>query len=132
MNRNKIKLLICLGVIFTIVVGLVFSGNLVKHADMQNDTDMTEYDGIDTRYIEYLKSFEKDVKDSMTTNEKLQNLQEAEEVLERLQKRIDSEETNPEERFDARRTYRVISKRRDILRKYLNQEKNNLRKQNTP
>ena len=121
-----------MGVIFTIVVGLVFSGNLVKHTDMQNDTDMTEYDGIDTRYIEYLKSFEKDVKDSMTTNEKLQNLQEAEEVLERLQKRIDSEETNPEERFDARRTYRVISKRRDILRKYLNQEKNNLRKQNTP
>ena len=59
----------------------------------------------------------------MTTDQKLQFSQTAEEVLESLQKEIDSEETNAEERFQASRSYRLISKERDIVRKYLNQEK---------
>ena len=46
-------------------------------------------------------------------------IKECDVALERLQQTIDSEETNPEERFEARGAYKSISEQREQFQKRL-------------
>ena len=67
---------------------------------------------------EYLIELEKIV-EGMTEQQKQQFIIDGEEVLDKLQKEIDSDSIDPETRFDNRRSIRLIEKELEIVRKSL-------------
>ena len=67
---------------------------------------------------EYIKELENTAKE-MTREQKLQFIRDGKEVLEDLQKTIDSDETNPEERFYAIRSQRLVREEIEVMQKSL-------------
>ena len=64
----------------------------------------------------------------LSTDKIEQHINECNTALEKLKKIIESEKTNPEERFEARRAYNSILKKRTEMQKELNsRQKNTIR-----
>ncbi len=74
------------------------------------------YDSFDNRLKEEIRS--------MSEKELIRYIKDSDEVLAELQKTIDSDETNPEERFEARTAYREIKNTRDLMQTELNKRQN--------
>ncbi len=92
---------ICLCIAFTLI-------SMITYCSSENKRASTR-DPMDVYFQEYAESVEK------STPEQLQaHIKEANIALERLQKVIESDETNPEEQFEAIRTRNHILKERDI------------------
>lgn len=96
------------------------------HSGLTDDTEMTNtYSCSTMEENAYMHSNQTDDAEkanaySDLTMEQLENhLKECDIALERLKKIIESEESNPEERFDARRAYNSISRDRKKIREQL-------------
>lgn len=70
----------------------------------------------DYEYHQYLNQLEKTVEE-MTELQKQQFIIDGEEMLEKLQKEVESDSIDPETRFDNRRSISLIKKEMDIVRK---------------
>lgn len=113
-NTNKIKKLKRAGTIIAIAGGLALGATAFTRAT----DDTTE----PTENKEYIKQLE-NTADKMTREQKLQFIQNGKDVLDALQKKIDSEETNPEERFEAKRSQRLVQQEIEVMQKNLNKER---------
>ena len=60
---------------------------------------------------------------NMSYDEKRNYLKETDALITELQQRIDSDETDPEERFEARQSVAALEKERAALKKILSNEK---------
>lgn len=82
-------------------------------------------------YNEYSKTYEAQLRKeiaNMPDSEIEKFINECDTALERLQQTIDSDKSNPEERFEARRAYNSILKKRTEMQKELNsRQKNTIR-----
>jgi Na+/phosphate symporter len=61
--------------------------------------------------------------EEMTVEQMEKYLEQTDTVLARLQKVIDSKDTNPEERFEARRMYKSLNQQRQEMQKELDKAK---------
>ena len=113
-KTDKIKKLKRAGVAVAIAGGLALgAAAFTRTAD--DATDSTENK-------EYIKQLERTAGE-MTTEQKLQFIQDGKEVLDNLQKKIDSDQTNPEERFEARRSQRLIKQEIEVMQQNLNKNR---------
>ena len=109
-DTNKIKKLKRAGAMLALAGGLALGAG----AMMQNTDDPVAV----KENKEYLKKLERDA-NKMTAEQKLLFIQGAEETLDKLQKKIDSDKTNPEERFEARRSRNLIQEEIRVMQKSL-------------
>ena len=74
------------------------------------------------QYNKYLDSYDNQLKkeiSNMSETQILDAIKECDIALESLQKKIDADETNAEERFDARRAHKSITEQRELLQERL-------------
>lgn len=113
-KTEKIKKLKRAGTIIAIAGGLALGSveNLYAQDKVSDSTENKEY----------FKQLE-NTANKMTLEQKQQFIQAGEEMLQKLQKKINSNKTNPEERFQARRSKRQITEELKIMRKNLQKER---------
>jgi len=100
-NKTKLK-----------VATMVLAGGLAVTGCDQYKESVNTYD----------KQLNKEIS-AMTETQLQDDIQECDIALGRLQQTIDAEKTNPEERFEARRAYKSISQKRELLQKRLDKIK---------
>ncbi len=111
-KTDKIKNLKRAGTIIAIAGSLALGSVSISRTTKDDSTDPTE----NKEYIKHLEH----VADEMTHEQKLQFIHDGKEVLNNLQQKIDSDETNPEERFEALRSKRLVNKEIEVMQKKLN------------
>lgn len=114
-KTDKIRKLKHAGTIIAIAGGLALGGVAISRTAQDDTTDSTE----NKEYIKHLAR----VADEMTHEQKLQFIHDGKEVLNDLQQKIDADETNPEERFEALRSRRLINQEIEVMQKQLNNER---------
>ena len=80
-------------------------------------------------YKEYTKSYDAQLKKEISnmTDKEIENfINECDIALEHLQKTIDSDKTNPEQKFEARRAYKSILKQREDMQKTLSRRQKSI------
>lgn len=113
-KTENIKKLKRAGTIIAVAGGLTLGA--VAISNTQNKvSDSTE----NKEYFKQLKN----TANKMTLEQKQQFIQVGEEMLQKLQEKIDSDTTNPEEQFEARLAQRQITEELKIMRKNLQKER---------
>lgn len=105
-TNNKAKKFKRAGALLAVVGGLVLGASVVSKENVDED----------------VKNMRHTVK-NMNYDEKSDYLKKTEALIIELQQRIDSDETDAEERFEARQSVEALEKERAALKKILSKEK---------